>query len=250
MQFFLGTSGYTYRDWRGRFYPRGVPQRDWLSFYARTFRTVEINATFYGTFKPEHLQRWHDVTPQDFRFSIKGSRFITHIRRLEVTEEDIAKFFLQLEPLKDKLSCVLWQLPGTFRYGPENMDRLARFLELLPQEVRHCVEFRDSSWFVEPLWAILEKTHTGFVISETSEFPVFERVTSDFAYIRFHGPAKLYASKYTSEDLRAWSEKISSLLKKYDVYCYFNNDYYGYAIENAQMLGGMLQKTEKIEQKT
>lgn len=240
MAIHIGTSGYVYQDWKKRFYPPGVRQKDWLSFYARYFQTVEINATFYGFFKPEQVKRWHDTTPSGFLFSIKGSRFLTHIRRLSVTEEDITKFFLQVEPLQEKLSCILWQMPGNFRYGQENFERLKHFLELLPQGVRKCVEFRDSSWFGEPLWNLLEKYHIGFVVSDTSEFPVFEKVTSDFAYIRFHGPSKLYASKYTEEELQMWAEKIKSLLKSMDVYCYFNNDHLGYALENAKMLQKLL----------
>lgn len=233
---FVGTSGYTYKDWKGRFYPQNLPQKEWLSYYARHFKTVEINATFYGSFKSETLQHWYNQTPKDFLFSIKGSRFITHIRQLNVTREEVDRFFTQLTPLKEKLSCILWQMPGNFQYTGGNITGLENFIDLLPSDVRQCIEFRDSTWFISPVWQLLTRYNIGFVESETSEFPSVEKITADFGYIRFHGPAKLYASSYSDEELQVWAEKIKNIAQTRDVYCYFNNDYYGYAIENAKTL--------------
>lgn len=239
---FIGTSGYTYKDWKEKFYPSSVPQSQWLPYYSHQFQTVEINATFYGTFTEEQIKHWYEQTPKDFVFSIKASRFLTHVRRLVVTEEDIARFFGQLFPLKEKLSCVLWQLPGNFRLTKENFKRLEAFLVLLPRDVRHAIEFRDSSWFVEELWKLLQQYNVAFVISQTSEFPSAEIVTANFVYIRFHGPRKLYASKYADEALQNWARKVQNFAKKYDVYCYFNNDFEAYAIQNAKQLAYFLNK--------
>lgn len=237
---YIGTSGYTYRDWKGKFYPIDLPQKEWLSYYSKNFQTVEINATFYGSFTKEQIKRWADVTPPEFLFSIKGSRFITHVKRLIGIEEEVMRFFDQLVPLGEKLSCILWQLPGNFRYSGENRERLDSFLDFLPKNVRQCVEFRDSSWFVPETWQLLNERNTGFVMSDTSEFATIEKITGDFAYIRFHGPSKLYASKYSLESLKEWAEKIKKWNKQHDVYCYFNNDYFAYAIENGNSLMGLL----------
>lgn len=237
---FIGTSGYNYKDWKERFYPSSVSQQEWLTYYSHQFQTVEINATFYGSFKEATLQHWHNQTPDNFRFAIKASRFITHIRRLQVTEEDIALFFNQLVPLGEKLSCILWQLPGNFQLNEENIKRLRSFFTLLPKNIRHAIEFRDSTWFVEALWNMLQQDNIAFVISQTSEFPIYQKITADFSYIRFHGPGKLYASKYTDEELAAWAKRIQQFAEKGDVYSYFNNDYYGYAIENAKTLERLL----------
>lgn len=239
-QIFLGTSGYTYQDWKGRFYPEHLPQKEWLSYYSQQFATVEINATFYGSFTKEQIQHWADVTTKDFLFSIKGPRLITHVKRLLQIEDEVMRFFDGLTPLQEKSSCILWQLPGNFRCSSENLEKLDSFLDYLPRNVRQCVEFRDSSWFVPQLWDLLTARKTGFVISDTSEFATTEKVTADFAYIRFHGPSKLYASKYTEEDMHIWAGKVQEFAKEYDVYCYFNNDTNAYAIENARQLESYL----------
>lgn len=233
---FIGTSGYTYRDWKEKFYPQGLPQKEWLSYYSKQFATVEINATFYGSFTHEQIQRWYEETPPNFLFSIKGSRFITHVKRFIGIEDEVTRFFDQLVPLGEKLSCILWQLPGNFRYSSENIEKLDSFLDFLPKNIRQCVEFRDSSWFVPETWQLLNARETGFVISDTSEFATAERITGRFAYIRFHGPSKLYASKYTEDALKEWAGKMRTWSRQYDVYCYFNNDYFAYAIQNAKEL--------------
>src|SRR5690242_7956292 len=131
---FIGTSGFNYRDWKGRFYPENLPQTKWLEYYSSHYNTVEINATFYGSFSQKTFQKWASQVPDGFCFTIKGSRFITHIKRLKSVEETINRFFDQTEGLASKLSCILWQFPNSFRYGEDESDRLEQFLHLLPKE--------------------------------------------------------------------------------------------------------------------
>lgn len=236
----IGTSGYVYRDWKGIFYPEDLPQKAWLSYYAKHFHSVEINATFYGSFSQETFQKWAGQGGNDFTFTIKGTRYATHVKRLKEPEEPIERFFAAASGLGDKLSCVLWQFPGSFQYTDETFARLETFLKLLPQAIRQAMEFRHSSWFTNSVFTLLNRYGVGFVINDSSRFPAFETVTGDFVYIRFHGPGKLYASSYSQEELEAWAKKIKKYRKTCDVYCCFNNDFYGYAIENARKLMNIL----------
>jgi uncharacterized protein YecE (DUF72 family) len=233
---YIGTSGYVYRDWRGVFYPETLAQRKWLHFYSEQFQTVEINATFYGSFKPETFHKWRNEVGRNFAFTIKGTRYVTHVKRLKEVEDSVERFFESASGLEDCLSCVLWQFPKNFRATEETMTRLEAFLKLLPANIRQAIEFRHESWFTEKIFTLLDHYRAGFVINDSAAFPACEKITGDFAYIRSHGPGQLYASKYTEKQMADWAEKIKEYRKTHDVYCYFNNDYFGYAIENAQEL--------------
>lgn len=239
---FIGTSGYVYRDWKGVFYPEDLTQKQWLSYYAEHFSSVEINATFYGSFSYETFRNWSDQVGYDFTFTLKGTRYVTHVKRLKDPGEPIERFFSSATGLGTKLSCILWQFPGNFHANDETYARLETFLKLLPQDIRQAIEFRHTSWFTDTVFTLLNKYGVGFVINDSSRFPAYETVTGDFAYLRFHGPGKLYASSYSTEELKSWAGKIKKYRKKYDVYCYFNNDYYGYAIENAKTLRELVEK--------
>ena len=231
---FIGTSGYNYKDWKGQFYPETLSQRKWLAFYAEAFKTVEINATFYGSFSFAAYENWFSQVPDDFRFTIKGPRFLTHIKRLKDPSDSLERFFTAATGLGEKLSCVLWQLPANFQYKDGETDkRLTQFFSLLPQATRHVIEFRHESWFCEEVYALLRHHNIGFVINDSSIYPRRDEVTANFIYIRFHGPHELYTSKYSEEEVKKWADKIKEYRQSYDVYCYFNNDYFGYAIENA-----------------
>lgn len=234
---FIGTFGYNYRDWKEVFYPEKLSVKYWLEYYSRYFHTVEINATFYHNFERKVYENWFQKTPKDFCFTIKGSRFITHIKRLKNVQEEIILFFDNMSGLKDKLNAVLWQFPASFHNNEENYLRLVQMLEILP-EVRNAFEFRHQSWFNENIYNLLNKFQTSFVINDTGAFPTKEKVTGEFTYIRFHGPTSLYSS----EELKVWAKKIKIYLKRYDVYCYFNNDTHGYAVENAKELIDILKK--------
>lgn len=232
---FIGTSGYNYRHWKEVFYPKEIPQKKWMEYYSSLFNTVEINATFYGNFKKEVFEDWRGKTPSDFYFAIKGPRYITHVKRLKDVSESVEMFFNNASGLGNKLSVVLWQFPKNFKNNEDNFERLKEFLEVLPDE-RHAFEFRDGSWFSKDVFSLLSCLNCQIVVNSSGVFPEGSDVSSNFHYIRFHGPSSLYSSNYSYEQLWQWSVKIKKILKSSDVYCYFNNDANAYAIDNAKEL--------------
>ncbi len=240
----IGTSGYNYRDWKGKFYPPTLPARDWLSFYAQTFDTVEINASFYGHVEREDYRRWYAQTGPNFRFAIKGHRYITQMKKLRDVESAVYQFLDAVMGLEEKLSVVLWQFPHNFTltnaHAGEYKQRLRNFLALLPRGVRQAFEFRDLSWFTDEIRDLLDQHHASLVISDSPKFPLREMPGSDFAYVRFHGPAALYASRYSDEQLQQWADQIRKYGRERNVYAYFNNDLSGYAIQNARDLRQLL----------
>jgi uncharacterized protein YecE (DUF72 family) len=232
--YFIGTSGYTYNDWKEIFYPKGLSQKKWLAYYARHYNTVEINATFYRYFAPTVFARWRDETPDDFRFTLKGPRDITHTKRLKDIDTELNRFLDSIQDLHSKLSLLLWQFPPSFKYdADDSKEKFTQFIGQLPQNIKHVVEFRHKSWFNDNLYSLLNTHKVGFVMNDSSRFQAAEKVTGDFAYIRFHGPTRLYASLYTMDELQTWAEKIRGWLNQHDVYIYFNNDYGGRAIQNS-----------------
>ncbi|MBI5670687.1 MAG: DUF72 domain-containing protein [Chloroflexi bacterium] len=238
-ELYLGTSGYTYKDWRGIFYPKGLAQKDWLPFYARHYNTVEINATFYRAFPRSVYDRWREITPAAFRFTLKGPRRITHEKQLTDIEADLRQFVDSAAGLQDKLAVMLWQFPPQAR-AADLWERLTQFLPLLPTSIRQVLEFRHTSWFNDNLYALLNEHRAGFVINDSSRFPAREVITGNIMYVRFHGPGKLYASLYSLDELKTWAEKIKPRLSEHDVYLYFNNDYDGRALRNANELRDLL----------
>lgn len=241
MSLYIGTSGYSYKDWRGIFYPKGVAQKNWLSYYAERYNTVEINATFYGHFEKHVFARWRDDTPETFVFTLKGPRSITHVKRLADAGDDIERFLEGARALGTKLSALLWQLPPGFKYDSQaDFDQLAAFLAALPADVRQVVEFRHESWFRDDVYGLLNARGAGFCINDSSKFPARDMDTGGFSYVRFHGPEALYASLYSLEQMAAWAERLRPRLDQGDVYCYFNNDWDGRALRNANELRDLL----------
>ncbi len=230
---YMGTSGFNYKDWREIFYPKGLAQKKWLAFYAQHYNSVEINATFYRYFPRSVFARWHAETQADFRFVLKGPRVITHVKRLHQVNEELDRFFDSIQGLSNKLCAVLWQFPSSFKYSEETLRIFSEFLQRLPKMTTQVVEFRHASWFREEIYALLNGQNAGFVIDDSSRFPAAEVVTGKVAYIRLHGPAQLYASSYTTEELQDWAKKIHEWLDRYTVHCYFNNDFGGRAIRNS-----------------
>ena len=231
----VGISGWTYKGWRGTFYPKGLKHRKELEFASREFSSIEINGTHYSLQRPEVFRRWREETPKGFVFSVKGSRYITHMRRLEEVEVPLANFFASgVLALQEKLGPFLWQLPPNFRYDPV---RLEAFFKLLPRtaekaarlarkhdsrmnerswtrggnrrRLRHCLEVRHESFMVPEFFALLRKYRIAFVFADTAgKWPYAEDLTSDFVYIRLHGDEELYVSGYDSGTLRLWAKKI------------------------------------------
>jgi uncharacterized protein YecE (DUF72 family) len=236
----IGISGWTYPPWRKVFYPEGLPQRRELEYASRAVTSIEINGTFYGLQKPASYRKWATETPDDFAFSVKGNRFITHIRRLREVETPLANFFASgpLE-LGEKLGPFLWQLPPTFQYDPKLLEN---FFGLLPQTgeealelahqhsdtikeedfsegrsikcLRHALEVRHKSFENEEFVALLKKFHVALVVADTAgKWPFMEDLTSDFVYARLHGDKKLYVSGYSEEALDRWARKVDRWAK-------------------------------------
>ena len=241
---FVGTSGYNYRHWwDGVFYPRTLPQKGWLEFYSQIFDTVELNVTFYRLPNRKTVEGWYQRTPEHFLFSIKGSRFITHIKRLRDCQEPLEVFLEHAQGLREKLGVILWQLPPTFKL---ELERIKVFCSLLgdisaTSPIRQAFEFRDRSWFCPEVYGLLEEHNFSLCLADSSVLPTVERTTADYIYIRFHGGESLSGSHYSAGELRDWSKRIGGWLKDgLDVYSYFNNDAFGFAVKNARALRELL----------
>jgi len=235
----IGTSGWHYADWQGRFYPEKLPKSKWFEHYAKDFDTVEINNTFYRLPKEQTFKNWHKQAPKNFLYTVKANRFITHIKRLKDPEEPLERFFKGALLLKENLGPVLYQLPPGFH---KDLDRLEGFLRILPKRLISVFEFRHKSWFSEDTYDLLRKFNTGFCIHDMPGMKVPRVITCDVIYVRFHGPTGKYQGNYSNTALRDWANWIRDNLKgKKTVFAYFNNDYNAYAIGNAKTLKEQLQ---------
>lgn len=231
----IGTSGWHYKGWFGSFYPEKLPAKDMLAFYAQHFDTVEINNSFYHLPSATTFDSWRDNSPEKFLFAVKGSRFITHMKKLKAPQASTRKFFLGAERLEQKLGPILLQLPPRWRVNP---GRLEEFLKPLPKEHRYVFEFRDQSWLVKEVYDLLRKHNAAFCIHDLSAQQTPLEITADFTYIRFHGPGEAkYSGSYSSQRLKKWAERINGWRKELlTVYAYFNNDIGGCAVRNARDL--------------
>ncbi len=233
----IGTSGWNYRHWRELFYPRGLAQSRWLGYYSQHFDTVEINATFYRLPRPQYVDGWREAVPDDFLFAIKGSRYLTHVKRLGDSGEAVDRFIDLTARLEQKAGPLLWQLPPNFK---RDDDRLASFAGALPGGWRHAFEFRHQSWFVPEVYAILERAGAALCIPDHPELPAEPVLTTGWTYVRFHMGAE--GGSYSGRQLEEWARRIGGFTAAgADVYAYFNNDWMGYAIKDAQRLRQMLQ---------
>ncbi len=233
-EYFIGTSGWVYPHWRGTFYPQKLPQAQWLQYYAEHFPTVEINNSFYRLPTEQAFQGWHSKSPDGFRYSVKASRFITHVKRLKNVAEPVETFLSRARQLDDKLGPMLFQLPPGLKRDDE---RLESFLSMLPRRFRYVIEFRHESWLEDAVFDMLRRYNAGICVFDMPELACPLLATADFAYIRFHGSSGLYSSRYSDEELDSWTLKIAGLAKgKEEVYIYFNNDFECFAIENAKTL--------------
>ncbi|WP_027719350.1 DUF72 domain-containing protein [Desulfovirgula thermocuniculi] len=240
---YIGTSGYNYPHWRERFYPPEMPARAWLGFYAEHFNTVELNVTFYRQVQPRTFEKWHETTPPDFRFALKGHRFITHLRRLSDVGEAVASFFRCAAHLEEKLAVVLWQFPPSFQSDEALLAAFCALLREIPPaaRTRHAFEFRHRSWFAPPTYRILAAGNFALCIGDSPRWPQAEEITADFVYLRFHGGKQLYRSNYSTAELGTWARRIEGWLGQgLDVYAYFNNDAEGHALHNAAELRALV----------
>ena len=230
----IGTSGWSYNHWRGPFYPENLPSGRWLEFYAENFDTVELNSSFYHLPKKKTFENWYQRTPNGFVFSVKASRFISHILKLSNALDPLQRFIDNAMGLKEKLGPILFQLPPKFTL---DFERLEKFTKILPKDQRFTFEFRHQSWFCNEVYQLLQKNNLALTISDTPKYPLVEKVTADFVYARLHGHDVLYTSKYSKADLEDWAAKIKTWLAAgLDVFVYFDNDANAHASQNAKEL--------------
>lgn len=234
-QFRIGISGWIYGQWREVFYPKGLPHKRELEYASRMLNSDEINGSFYSLQRPSSYQKWYEQTPEDFVFSVKGGRYITHMRKLKDVEQPLANFFASgVLALKEKLGPILWQFPPQFKFDPEKFET---FFKLLPRDtqaaadlarghdpwmkgrtlteidkkrpLRHAVEIRHESFATAQFIALLRKHKVAFVFADTAgKWPYSEDVTADFVYLRLHGDKELYASGYSPAALNWWAQRI------------------------------------------
>ena len=235
----IGTSGWNYPHWRGAFYPQDLPQSKWLPYYSERLPSVEINNTFYKLPERSTLKQWKAVVPDSFLFAVKASRYITHMKKLKDPEHSTKRFFRRIETLEDKLGPVLFQLPPRWKRNPQ---RLVGFLEQLPPGYLYTFEFRDPSWFDRETYAALESSGAALCIYHLAGELSPKQITADFVYIRLHGPGDAYQGRYDARTLSGWAGAASAWSRQgKEVFCYFDNDQNGYAVQNAMELLAMLE---------
>jgi uncharacterized protein YecE (DUF72 family) len=232
----IGTSGWNYPHWRERFYPRGLPPDKWLAFYAERFPTVEVNYSFYQLPRSTSFSAWRAAVPATFRFAVKASRFITHIKRLRESREPITLLLRRAEPLGQTLGPILFQLAPTFACDEE---RLATFLAGLPADHLYAFEFRHESWHRESVYRLMREHHAACCVADGPTRPRHIVRTAPFVYVRLHNSG-VGKGSYTDEQLRWWAGQILDLSEGGTAYVYFNNDWEAYAVANAMRLTELL----------
>jgi uncharacterized protein YecE (DUF72 family) len=239
----IGISGWRYKGWRGTFYPEKLPHRRELEYAAQHFNTIELNGSFYSLQRPQSFKQWHDETPDDFVFAVKGSRYITHMLKLTNAEAPLANFFAQgVLRLGGKLGPILWQFPPQFAFNPE---KLQAFFDLLPrtqsqavalahnhdrrlkdrswleievdQPVRHAIEIRHVTCECPEFITLLRKNRIGLVVADTVDWPLLMDVTADFVYCRLHGSEELYSSGYEADSIETWARRVVAWSRGHEV---------------------------------
>ncbi|MDQ4059832.1 MAG: DUF72 domain-containing protein [Pseudomonadota bacterium] len=234
----IGTSGWHYGSWRGLFYPPELRPKDFLAFYVRRFASTEINASFYRLPAAETVAAWRDAVPNDFVFAWKASRFITHFKRLKDVGDSLALVFGRMSALGPKSGPVLFQLPPTMR---ADCERLAAFLQALPEGWRYALEFRHPSWYDPAIFDLLRDFDVSLCLSDHAAAPAPMVVTAGHVYLRPHGPGGRYAGNYGDETLRDWAGRIAAWqAESRSVYCYFDNDQKSAAPQDAERLMALL----------
>ena len=246
MAIWIGTSGWSYAHWTGVLYPPRLPVGQRLARYVERFQTVELNASHYRWPNDAAFTSWQRRLPDGFVLSVKAPRGLTHARRLKEPEEWIARMTRGLECLGPRRGVLLAQLPPTMPY---DHDRLACFLSCVPRDVRLCMEFRHPSWHHEDTFALLEQHGAAYCVMSGVQLPCVLRATTDFVYLRLHGPDghRMYDGSYSDADMQWWADRIAEWQATgRDVFAYFNNDIGGHAVRNALTLQGMVGLVRKM----
>jgi uncharacterized protein YecE (DUF72 family) len=230
----VGCSGWQYRHWAGDFYPGELATSRWFAHYALTFDTVEINNSFYRLPPPATFVKWREQSPKHFLYAVKASRFLTHMKKLKDPEDPLFRFFENATQLGPHLGPVLYQLPPNF---PINLERFEIFLRALPRGYRHTVEFRDTSWYDDRVYALLEKHKVALCLHDMQGSATERIVVGPFIYVRFHHGTRKYGGRYSDERLDSWGGWLADRAAQgLEVFAYFNNDTGGHAPRDAVRL--------------
>lgn len=239
-KFHVGCSGFHYKHWKGSFYPEKLAQKNWFEYYCQHFDTLELNVTFYRFPELAMLRKWYNSSPDHFRFAVKAPRVITHFKKFHDTERLLDDFYHTVkEALGEKCGCCLFQLPPSYIYAP---DKLERIVNSLHPSLPNVLEFRHSSWWQEDVFHILSKHHISFCGMSHPALPKDIICNTDLLYYRFHGDEQLYASKYNTDQLMDFSKAVSVQPGLKNAYVFFNNDIHTNAVYNAKELQGLLKR--------
>jgi uncharacterized protein YecE (DUF72 family) len=252
-KFHIGTSGWSYKDWVEIFYPKNLKTTDWLCHYAKNFDCTEINSSFYRLPLKQTVINWVNKVPKEFLFCPKMSRYLTHIKRLKEPEEPLERFFSIFEPMQKKMGPVLIQLPASIRFDYAVAEHFYRLLKEKYSSYEFAMEVRHESWMTEDSYTLMAKYDVTFVMSHSgNHFPYAEIVTAKNIYFRFHGPGSLYNTKYHHATMKKYSRLFKTWLDEgHDLWIFFNNDWFGYGIDNAFTLIKYLKilKRDELEPK-
>lgn len=239
----IGTSGWSYKHWKGLLYPEGLKETLWLEWYSRSFGIAEINTSFYHLPKHQTVLNWMEKAPPQFLFCPKLSRYITHMKKLREVQEPLARFFDVFAPMQQNLGPVLVQLPPQLKFDYERAERFYNSLQKDFKTFSFVLEVRHDTWLQNDSLNLMAQHNIGIVISQSGGFfPYTEMVTATNVYLRFHGPEALYASGYSDESLQYYAQKIKDWVTEgHTVWAFFNNDIHGYAFADAQRLQQLLQ---------
>ncbi|MGI4876798.1 MAG: DUF72 domain-containing protein [Janthinobacterium lividum] len=234
----IGCSGWVYAHWRGRFYPQKLAAKNWFGFYAEHFDTVEINNSFYRLPTAETFDAWRLQAPASFSYAVKANRYLTQAKKLKDCQEPLERMMIPVRRLQPALGAILYQLPPRLRL---NLERLERFLELVPKDVLNVFEFRDKSWFVDDVFAMLERHDASFCAHDMLALETPRIATGRAAYVRFHGGEGKYWGRYSDARLLGWADwMLDQARRSRTVWAYFNNDIDGHAIQDALTLKAMI----------
>lgn len=238
---YVGTSGYSYHYWKNRFYPEKLPASKWLQYYATCFNTVELNSSFYRFPKVEYLKKAADQTPDDFVFTVKANKVITHTRRMKDVGDTIKDFIDIIQAgLGSKLACILYQMPPSYSFSEERLEDIIRYLSF---DQRNVIEFRHPSWWKQTVYQRLDEHHIHFCSVSYPGLPDDNIMTGNMLYRRMHGVPELFKSSYATEELVALSEQIPSAVK---TFVYFNNTMFEAGYSNALSLQQMLKAKDPV----
>jgi uncharacterized protein YecE (DUF72 family) len=239
----VGCSGWVYKHWRGLFYPEGLPQKRWFERYAEEFDTVELNNSFYRLPKPETFDKWRKQAPPGFCYAVKANRYLTQAKKLKDCEEPLERMMAAVRHLGDRLGPMLYQLPPGMKI---NLERLESFLNILSPDVTSVFEFRNKDWYVPETYALLGRYGASFCVHDMPASQTDRIAVGPIAYVRFHGGEGKYWGRYSDEALLSWTDWIVDQVRQgHSVWCYFNNDIHGHAIEDARALKSMVRRVTR-----